>query len=259
VRLDGLLPVGYFLKSLSSGSTNLLAEPLRVTASGAPDIQLTLTDQPPGGSPVRRVSGRVTGVPSDLLPASLGLVILTAQDTEDAGAARSSQTSVGANGVFEFARVPRGRYRLEVIGGLARQVTLGLDNTAASITVDSADVEIELPLLRGGVEVRGNVAVRDGAAWAALRGISFEVAGAPESAPNRRLAVTHVAPNGGFRVWLAPGAYTVKTDQCCQPENVVVDSVVSGSVDLRQAPLKVGTAPVDPIIVTVKPDPSRRR
>jgi hypothetical protein len=62
------------------------------------------------------------------------------------------------------------------------------------------------------------------------------------------------APDGMFRLWLRPGAYTVVARVGLAPANPLsIRQVSSGGVDLRQAPLRVdGVTPVSPILITVE-------
>jgi hypothetical protein len=55
------LPAGYFVRSIESGSVDLLSKPLTITGAAVPPIRITLgVSSPP---PWVKVSGRVMGLP----------------------------------------------------------------------------------------------------------------------------------------------------------------------------------------------------
>ena len=135
------LPEGYILKAVTSGSTNLLEQPLKLGVGETPQVTVLLgVSSPP---PWVKVSGRVTGFRATEIalfsPNGVGNVQFIAPRPD---------------GTFEFGVVLPGSYNLEA------NTTIGV--TSMPITVvsgkDLTNVEIKTPPAR---EIPGRVVISD--------------------------------------------------------------------------------------------------
>ena len=138
------LPSGLFLKSVTSGDTDLLAGPLRVARTQLPaEIIVTLgVSTPP---PWVKLSGRVTGSRQSMNSISIY------------GPGGTLTASLTADGSFEFAKILPGSYTVSIPstnGSTPVQpLTLVVPNR------DVSGVELPLPALK---EISGRVIVEDG-------------------------------------------------------------------------------------------------
>src|SRR5688572_22469256 len=114
VRVRGL-PLGYDVKSLSYGSTDLMKRPLNIAASMSSELRITLAVDPevPSGS----VRGRVTGL--DPESGSVRLVL------NGVTAFAQYEVAVNADGSFNFPRLPQGTYIPALEGGAVVSLTPG--------------------------------------------------------------------------------------------------------------------------------------
>jgi|GEM_PF-4891587 len=105
------LPLGYELKSLVYGTTNLRAciqgtlprcsyPPLKIADTYADELDVRFALDP--SIPFAKVSGRVTGLSSDV--GSVRLVL------SEASSFSTFEVSIGADGYFDFSKVPQGTY-----------------------------------------------------------------------------------------------------------------------------------------------------
>ena len=141
------VPEGYYLKTLSTGSIDLLGSPLRVSATDASiPIAIGL-----GMSPKVRVSGRVTesGNPNAVsVPEKITLSAVAATE--------AVETLVNADGSFEFPQVNPGIYFSRVA------LTPTISSAPSVITIPNRNLEnLELPIpsprdVYGRVAVDGN-------------------------------------------------------------------------------------------------------
>lgn len=202
------LSSGYHLKSIRAGTTDLTTTPFRVLKESLPpaiEITLGVSDPPPWV----RVSGRVTGglrSSASGAPRAVGL-----------SGPRNIETTVAADGSFEFEKVLPGSYALSLRPS---------NFTGAGLIVPNRDVtglEVKLPFLK---EVAGQIVVEDGGPLPRVR---LTVHNAPSqstvTAPatlNQLLlnvaAVTtasqYLSPDadGKFRVVLPEGQYRITAD-----------------------------------------------
>jgi hypothetical protein len=137
---SGALPPGYTVKGLTSGPTDLLKEPLKITASGDVAIAVRLVFSPPA---VFKVSGRVTGLAA--APVKADTVSISGLDLES-----PLRSSVAPDGSFQFAGVLPGVYRLSLI-------PQG-DPFPRSIVVGDADLtDVEIPMIIPARKVSGRI------------------------------------------------------------------------------------------------------
>jgi len=132
VSVSGL-PIGYVVKSVRYGATDVLRQPLKITKDDVQELQLTLDVDP--GLPSRSVRGRVSGLPANQNDVRLVL--------NGASAFSNFETAVGADGSFSFSKIPQGSYVPTLIGAGVS----GLLSPAAVVVSgsDLADIEITIP------------------------------------------------------------------------------------------------------------------
>jgi hypothetical protein len=133
------LPQGYYFKTLTAGSTDLLRSPLKL---GATDTRVRIAGVLARSSPVR-VNGRLAGSAATARPATIALI--------DLGGSQTS-AKINPDGTFSIPRVIPGTYTVS----LAHKS--GLEVFSGHATVSEKDVneiEIAAPRLR---EVTGRVA-----------------------------------------------------------------------------------------------------
>jgi hypothetical protein len=119
------LPMGYTVKSITYGSANLLRQPLRLAESAAAELAVTLAVDPAiaWGS----LRGKVTGL--DLEKGSARIVL------NGVSAYARFETTLNADGSFNFARLPQGSY-IPILEG---DVTLNA-LTPSSIVVSGTEL-----------------------------------------------------------------------------------------------------------------------
>jgi hypothetical protein len=252
VRVDGL-PFGYYVKSIASGSQDLLTKTLAIAKDVNPSLLVTLTNQPPANAPpVVRVSGRVTDIPDAVNTDGLQVTLVSdAKENIRGGVAQAS-----ANGEFEFSNVPSGSYTVTVMPIF--EFPPGYTWTGQSrksIVVTNRNERVELPLLDG-VEVRGKVVDNDGnptAAGAAY--VLFDTVATAE-VPSKHMEI-RLPPDGAFRIWLPAGEYQVKFssfgNRGAGRPPLSTKTIMSGSLDLVANTLKSdGRSPIAPIVITVQ-------
>jgi hypothetical protein len=247
------LPEGYFLKGLSAGSTDLLANPLTVSPIDAP-IRVAITL---GMSPKVRVTGRVTQ-PAQSASAPPDKIAL-------AGVAftESAEATLRPDGSFEFSTVTPGPY-LARIG-----LTSSVSSTPTLITIPNRNVnDLEIPI-SSPREISGRIAVDGNGpppkfSLLLVRGSSLPVeenrrgqlASIPPSALVNLIqsggsAGTHVLqinvnalPDGSFKMKVPDGEYRVVTvptglPSASIPAAYFLRSLRANSSDLMAEPLRV--------------------
>jgi hypothetical protein len=123
------LPLGYYLKSITPGSEDLLRS----------EIELVLTKTPPEGTPKGvRISGRVTRL-ENAFPGATVYLSLESSRTMTNPTAIVGETTANRNRTFEFRNVPPGRYVLRAATPQSSNITLDVTNRDI--------VNLELPLL----------------------------------------------------------------------------------------------------------------
>jgi hypothetical protein len=132
VQLAGF-PLGYRAKTMSYGSTDLKQQSLRISTSDVSEIQITLEIDPllPMGS----LRGRVRGLDPNAGSTRMILNGLASYSNFEA--------SVGADGSFNFPKIPQGAYAPSLTGGVTASRL-----TPSIITVrgtELAGIELQVP------------------------------------------------------------------------------------------------------------------
>jgi hypothetical protein len=131
-RLRGGLPHIYTVKSLTSGSTNLLSEPLKISGAEPVEIQAAFGTIAP--SPWMKLSGRVIGVaPGDEPNVK---VILTGEIIVPLAA------PINPDGSFEFPRVAQGTYILRLASKGAEATAIERRRTASDKVINVTDKDV---------------------------------------------------------------------------------------------------------------------
>jgi hypothetical protein len=139
-RLRGGLPQIYNLKSLTSRSTNLLSDSLRISGMDVADIEVTFAATP---NTWPRLRGRIVGLDPGL-ESSVQVVLL-------GEAMANTSVPISSDGSFEFPRVIPGRYIARVVTGsdeIAAAAQRRRDRSDTIITVSDEDligIEIIVP------------------------------------------------------------------------------------------------------------------
>ena len=221
-------PAGYSIRSMNSGSVDLLTEPLNAIGTAPiPEIVVTVgVSTPP---PWKKVSGRVIAFPGSSLPAGIRVAL----DGEFGNLA----VNANPDGSYEFSRILPGGYRFSISPPLQIPSTV--------LTVGDKDVtgfDIQLPLQ---VELSGRVRIEGEAILPPLSLLISHVNGAV-SYGSRKI---EVRPPGAFSTLVTEGEYRITIDGL--PQGYILKSMTSGSVDLMQTPLKIMASTPSEIVVTI--------
>jgi hypothetical protein len=131
-RLRGGLPRIYIVKSLSSGSANLLSEPLKILGSESVGIRATFGTQTPGSWV--RLSGRVVGIApgteGDVRVVLAGEIIGTLH------------ASIKPDGSFEFPRILQGQYIVRVAPSGMETIAAARPRTPSDKVITVADKDV---------------------------------------------------------------------------------------------------------------------
>jgi hypothetical protein len=236
------LPPGYALESMTYGTTDAQAGSLQLQVDPGAPAELTITLR--FDSPLLQVSGRVLTAGKELRETDR--VVLTGCGFAENGARcafwlMEQLTPVQPDGSFEFARIPRGSYTLELrpspIGGASARITL-LDQNAGGI-------ELRVPAQ---VEVRGRIFMDLG--QAPFPRIGFYVSGVSNSiTPSLDGQGTFKLslPEGERSLRLAPQASCSST----LPKGYEVLSLTYGGTDATQKPIVIGGSNPQEIFVAL--------
>ncbi|PYS52662.1 MAG: hypothetical protein DMG13_15530 [Acidobacteria bacterium] len=139
-RLRGGLPRIYVVKSLTSGYTNLLSEPLTISGTESVGIRITFGTLMPGSWV--RLSGRVLGI----APGTEGAarVVLAGEIIG------TLHTAIKPDGSFEFPKVLQGQYIVRVVPSGIETTAAGRPRTPSDKVITVADkdvngIEVVLP------------------------------------------------------------------------------------------------------------------
>jgi len=217
------IPAGYFVKSLTAGSTDLLANPLKVSAASPPPpiiVTLGVTSPPPWV----KVSGKVTGAPRGSSIALTG------------SSAAAVNLPLSADGSFEFPTVLPGTYQVRILPAVpVSPFSLVVPNK------DVTNLQFVLPPMR---EISGRVAIEGGV----QRPLSLQFV--LNNAPGGSIAVTAATQaDGMFKVTLPEGERRVALS--VPGLGFTVKSAVYGTTDLLKDPIKVTTAGTEELRVTL--------
>ena len=148
------------------------------------------------------------------------------------------QTAIASDGTFEFKNVPPGIYD-------ARTLPLAMPPKSSRLVVELQDlsgIQIGAPVQS---EIRGQVTLEGGRSMRDLSGVivSFLSTDGGVDVP--------IAEGGGFTVKITQGEYRVSVNRI--PSGYVVRSLVAGTTNLLNAPLKSGATTEIRIILGVTP------
>jgi len=231
------LPAGYFLKSISMGSEDLLAQPLKVqvnTSAQPINILLGVVSPPPW----TRLRGRAVGLNPALTGTPIHLNLSGALMLE------TLDTVIAPDGTFEFPRVLAGTYT-------ARFPTLPV--VAVNLVVPSGvanSIDIPVPPLK---QVSGRVVIEGLSPIAARLGFSWPEqinplsSGTPFTSTNASAAAAR--PDGSFTVVLPEGERKLTLNA----PGYSVRSFTYGTMDLLKQPFKSPAANTDEFRVTLAP------
>jgi hypothetical protein len=245
-RLWSEPPVGYYFKSLTAGSTDLLRAPLTLTESDSSiQIRGVLARAEPA-----RVSGRVAG-PS---PLSINRDIVELK-RKDYLLAYSKQVLVRSDGSFDLSGVMPGNYEATLI------LESGARSAATPVVVsgeDVAGVEIAFPALQ---EIVTRVSVEGGGPLPRFGRLQFRSADQTiqfDVYPPTADGTLHVPlPEGEYQIALIDD-FTTPAEQLRQPIFRISD-VMYGAGHLANQPMKVLSADSPELRVTLAPQPGSPR
>jgi hypothetical protein len=188
VSVSGL-PIGYVVKSVRYGATDVLRQPLKITKDDVQELQLTLDSDP--ALPSKSVRGRVTGLAANQNDVRLVL--------NGASAFSNFETAVGADGSFSFSKIPQGSYVPTLIGAGVS----GLLSPAAIVVSasDISDIEITIPTQDGTSSRPSTDELPTGVVVSSFGGGSREAANESAAVAQLRTIntaeVTYLSVNGG--------------------------------------------------------------
>jgi hypothetical protein len=121
--------LGFFIKAISNGSTDLLKEPFTVTAGASPEVVVTVGA--PSPSPWIKIRGRITGL--EAAQAKPTRITLTSANSADVTA------EIRPDGAFDFPKVLPGSYSV--------LLTPQADNIPRNIVVNkTGTTSFEIPM-----------------------------------------------------------------------------------------------------------------
>jgi hypothetical protein len=221
-------PAGYSVRSMKSGSVDLLREPLiAVGTAPIPEVVVTIgVSTPP---PWRKVSGRVIASPGSSMPAGIRVAL--------DGEFGSLVANVNPEGSYEFSRILPGAYRFSI--------NPPLEISPTTLTVGDKDVKGFEVRLSVQMELSGRVSIEGGAPLPPLGLIILRANGAVLYSSKK----IEIRPPGTFNTMVTEGEYRITIDGL--PPGYVLKSITSGSVDLTQSSLKVTASTPSEIVVII--------
>jgi hypothetical protein len=196
------LPAGYFFKSITSGSVDLLSTPLQITAADAPEILITLGVS---SRPWVKVSGRMTKLEG---ATATGVSIRLEGPSIPSGSPLA--VWVDPDGSFEFPMVLPGTYQA--------RITPATDPFGRTIVVGATDLtNIEIPFKLPPLKVEGRTDSPQLRQQGQLRPTQIlRAVLAPELVgPGQAPLVTVVENNGTFAfASVPPGLYGLSISIC---------------------------------------------
>jgi hypothetical protein len=239
------LPEGYSIRSVQSGTADLIKDPLDIGHIRPSDIEVRIAKTPAASNSnatdnVQKVRGTVLDAASGLPPQASRLQLCCFAT----GPVERLSTAIGADGSFEFSNVPAGQYTAELrVSPPARivdpEVVVGNPGSAGQTLVSSAQfVSINLSMsTESGRLPPGSV-------------LSVTLSSVPgPSTPGFR--VTKSGPIDEMLYAFVPAGvrYTVTVSNL--PAAFKVKSIVSGTTDLMSGPLNLVATPPSPTNVKI--------
>ena len=132
------IPFGYYVKSMVTGTVDLLSQPLKLVGPVSPEILVTLTTSRPASEAAgATVHGRIIG---SLTQSPGGFPTIVTLSIPRAQGSHAGEAVVQTDGTFEFKDVPPGTYQLRVAssGKSLANTTLAVGNS------DIGNLEIDL-------------------------------------------------------------------------------------------------------------------
>jgi len=230
------LPPGYFLKSVLQAG-RVVSNQEFLLARDSNELTLVI------GStvPLRKISGRIVDALNPGDPSSIGVTLTT-------GITRF-ETSVGADGAFEFARVPSGTYRVGIdsTSGGAAPVLVGIGTAVPgtpTITISDSDIQNLRVVTRTPPQslVRtGRVVVEGGGPMPRLA-LTFNGGGG---------SIDPSVLDGSFQTWMPVGLSKVVVKEV--PKEYVVKAVTYGDTDLLRTELSLRASDTNELRIVVAP------
>jgi hypothetical protein len=250
------VPPGFYLKSVTAGSTDLLANPIRMSRTEpAPEIVVVLGVSAP--SPWLRLSGRLKS--SGQSPITISV---SGPEGGLPGLESHLSTNVSKDGAFEFPKILPGSYTVTIL-------PVALYGQSMKLVVPNRDVaglEIALPVVK---EITGRIIVEGGGAipYTNLM-ISPSVDSQHPANPSTSLpnpdgllftasqatgpARISMQNDGTFKGYFPEGRYFV-TPEFSTSAAYSVKSFTYGSTDLLMEPLAVGPGDSSEMRLTLSP------
>jgi len=237
------LPQGYTIKSIRSGITDLIKEPIDIGSTRPSDVEVRISKAPAPSNPAD-IRGKVRGQVLDAAtgsPQSVGRLQLCCMTT---GPFERMSAAIGTDGSFEFSDVPPGQYSAELrTTPSARIVDPAIDVGSLGVSgrtlVSSAQfVSVVLNLSTDGVSLP------PGSMW------SVTFASDPDPA-SPEFRITKSGPTDELLFASVPAGvqYTVTISNL--PAAFKVKSMMSRSTDLMSGPLNIVPSPSIPVSVQI--------
>jgi len=186
VRLSGL-PMGYELKSLTYGATDLLKQPLKIQDTAQLRVTVSTDPRLPSGS----LRGRVIGLDPDRGSVRLALNGVTSFSV--------FETAVSSNGSFSFSDLPQGAYALSLM-----EDATSIQLTPSSVAITESEIlNFEVQATKSGAKPNRSQTEEapTGASVVDLGGGNREVTNENAAIVAIRTIntaqITHLAMNGG--------------------------------------------------------------
>jgi len=217
-----ILPVGYAIKSVTSGNLDLLTGSLKVSADAPPEpIRVLMSVD---GNPWVKVSGRVTN------PGSTRTLILTGPNVDQI------QLTVNPDGTFEIPQALPGQYQVRPnpITATSGPAIQSLVTQSISVVIPNQDTTnfiIPLPPVK---VVEGSVVNNSGAPVQGRFSLTYSQTSSTSSSSGSRTMATasdgrftlEVPPSGDVRISVSAPGYSIK-------------SFTYGTTDLMRESMKV--------------------
>jgi hypothetical protein len=244
-EVHGVPPGNYTIVPTQTGQSSAARATLTVPAGGLDGFEIAWAPPRPArgapsvtAAPVFNIRGKVTTFPGAVLPTAIRLTPFAARQTKQ-------QTTISADGSFEFTGIGQGSWDLRI----GSEVLFN----ARSLSVAKQDVvgiEINAP-----VELRGRVVMADGSIPMPVFQIQNEfAAGNSVGTPTVRTLPAQrefdIRSDGTFSVGVVPGQQRISV--LGLPLSYSVKSIAYGAVDLGASPLLLTDIPTGEILVMLE-------
>jgi TonB family protein len=228
------LPVGYELRAITSGSTDLLINPLKIVGGeSVRPITVALGVGTP--LPWSKVSGRFTGLTnlSNMPPGGRFSLSLSGGSGLD-----PLSVMVSADGSFEFERVLAGTY------SPTTSLPIPLPSLVVPYGRDGVTFEFPVPPMK---EVAGRVRLEDGTP-ANVPSINFGLTDVLAMPTSQSRASSRAEMRGSeFKVTVPVGERRMTTSI----PGFMVRSVTFGATDLQREPIRVSSTSTEELVIVV--------